>query len=66
MTEEITPEQIAQAREAAYAANHPASWIWNEEAVSWVPPVPAPTDGFPYLWEETTASWIPFPGYPRE
>lgn len=69
MIENTTPptaEEIAQARENAYNADHPASWTWNEEAVSWVAPVAPPTDGFPYLWDETTNGWIPFPGYPRD
>ena len=29
-----TAEEIAQARENAFNATHPASWTWNEEAVS--------------------------------
>lgn len=60
-----TPEQIAEARENAYNAQHYASWVWSEEAVSWVAPVNAPTDGLPYLWDENTTSWVPFPDYPR-
>lgn len=60
-----TPEQIAEARENAYNAEHPTSWVWNEEAVSWVAPVNAPNDGLPYLWDENTMSWVPFPDYPR-
>ena len=60
-----TPEQIAQAREHALNADRPASWIWNEELVSWAAPVAPPDDGFPYLWNEDTTSWVPFPDYPR-
>jgi hypothetical protein len=29
-----TPEQLAQARESALAAQHPDSWVWDEDAVS--------------------------------
>ena len=67
--QDITPptaEEIAEMRENAYNAGHPATWIWNEEAVSWVAPVDPPNDGFPYIWDETTNGWVPFPGYPRD
>lgn len=60
-----TAEQIAEARENAFNAQHPASWTWNEELVSWVAPVAVPNDGYPYLWDENTLSWVPFPDYPR-
>jgi len=60
-----TPEQIAEARENAVNADHPASWVWNEELISYISPVAPPDDGFPYLWNEDTTSWIPFPNYPR-
>jgi len=59
-----TPEQIAEARANALAASHPASWVWNEDAVSFVPPIPLPTDGLPKLWDEASQSFIPFPGFP--
>ena len=68
INENITPptaEQIAQAREAAYNSTHPVSWVWSEEAVSWIAPVAQPTDGLPYLWDESLNNWIPFPDYPR-
>jgi len=61
-----TAEEIAQARENAFNATHPASWTWNEEAVSYVAPVASPTDGYPYLWDEASTTWVPFPDYPRE
>ena len=59
-----TPEQIAQARANALSASHPASWVWDEAAVSFVPPIPLPTDGLPKLWDEDSQSFIPFPGFP--
>ena len=61
-----TAEEIAQARENAFNADRPASWVWNEEAVSYVAPIPIPTDGYPYLWNEANSTWTPFPGYPRD
>jgi hypothetical protein len=62
----LTQEEIAQARENSFNATHPTSWVWNENAISWVAPIEQPTDGFPYLWDETVGNWIPFPDYPRE
>ena len=61
-----TAEEIAQARENAFNADRPASWVWDEEAVSYVAPIPIPTDGYPYLWNEAKSTWTPFPGYPRD
>ena len=61
-----TAEEIHQARENAFNAERPASWTWDEAAVSYVPPVSVPSDGYPYLWDETTINWVPFPDYPRE
>lgn len=34
------------------------SWVWNEDAWSWDPPVQYPDDGNPYLWDEANTSWI--------
>jgi hypothetical protein len=59
-----TPEQIAIARENAYNALHPVSWVWSEEVASWVAPVAQPTNGLPYLWDEIIGNWVPFPDYP--
>jgi len=59
-----TPEQIAENRANALSANHPPSWVWDEAAVSFVPPVAWPTDGLPKLWDEASQSFIPFPGFP--
>lgn len=61
-----TAEELAQARENAVNAARPASWVWDEEAVSYVAPIPIPTDGYPYLWNEAKSTWTPFPGYPRD
>lgn len=60
-----TLEQIQEARDNAFNAEHPASWTWNEELVTYVAPVSPPSDGYPYLWDEASTSWLPFPGYPR-
>lgn len=34
------------------------SWVWDQEAGDWVPPVPEPTDG-EYYWEESLGQWTP-------
>jgi hypothetical protein len=60
-----TAEEVAQARQNALNATHPASWVWNEETASYVAPIASPTDGYPYLWDEATNNWTPFPDYPR-
>jgi hypothetical protein len=60
-----TAEEVAQARQNALNATHPASWVWNEETASYVAPVAVPTDGYPYLWDEAANNWTPFPNYPR-
>ena len=65
MNYELTAEEIASFREVALNATHPASWVWDETAMTWRAPVDPPSDGYPYLWDEETLSWVPFPDYPR-
>lgn len=42
-----------------------ASWVWSEEALGWVPPIPKPEEESPtgngYMWDEETVSWVPRP-----
>ena len=63
---ELTAEQIATITAAnkvlAQNATHPASWQWNEAAVSYLPPSNPPGDGLPYIWNEATTAWVAFPG----
>ena len=33
------------------------SWLLNEEACLWEPPVPYPDDGAEYYWDEEVHSW---------
>lgn len=35
------------------------SWVFDDEAWSWVAPVAYPEDGSEYLWNEETLSWDP-------
>jgi hypothetical protein len=36
------------------------SWVWNEEANDWLPPVEMPphVEGFYWAWSENTTSWL--------
>jgi hypothetical protein len=34
------------------------SWILNEDACTWEPPIPYPDDGNLYFWNEDTQSWL--------
>ena len=56
----LTPEEIADIREIAVNATHYASWVWNEEQLTYLPPDGYPTDGVGSLWDEETLSWVPF------
>lgn len=35
------------------------SWVWDEAAWSWTPPVPHPGDGR-YTWDEENIGWLPY------
>lgn len=61
-----TPEQFKARRDAAFNGTVTKGWVWNEEAVSYVPPFPPPDNIYPYLWNEETLQWDPFPDYPRD
>lgn len=36
------------------------SWVFNDVKMVWEPPIPAPTDGKPYIWDESIVSWKEF------
>jgi hypothetical protein len=67
---ELTPEETAELhaiqREAAFNGTITKGWVWNEEQISYVPPINPPDTIYPYIWNEDTESWDPFPGYPRD
>jgi hypothetical protein len=63
--EEIAAERAIQ-RENAFNGTITKGWVWNEEAISYVPPFAPPDNTYPYLWNEETESWDEFPGYPRD
>ena len=50
-------------REMQYNCTRPESWVWSEEQVSWIAPVPVPLDGLPYVWDEEVKNWVLFPNW---
>jgi len=36
------------------------SWVFNDVNMVWEPPIPAPTDGKPYIWDESIVNWKEF------
>ena len=57
---DLTAEEIAASRTNAVNATHSASWVWNEPAIKYIPPIAYPSDGLPYLWDEDTTGWVAF------
>ena len=55
-------EYLAALRTAAINATHHASWSWNEEAGTYLPPSNPPDDGQGYIWNEAGEAWVEFPG----
>jgi hypothetical protein len=57
MTEqEKTSKQNAV--KTAWAKNGFASWLFDEDTCSFVPPVPYPDDGQFYRWDEDALAWV--------
>jgi len=46
-----------QANDVFYAPQPFPSWVLNQTAWLWEPPVAYPADGQQYVWDETTAGW---------
>ena len=57
-----TAEEIAANRTLAVNATHPASWQWNESAVSYLPPSNPPDKNQPYMWDEGREAWVAYSG----
>ena len=49
-------------RTNAVNATRPASWVWNEELVSYVAPSNPPDSNRPYMWNESTRQWDAYSG----
>lgn len=57
--EVLTETEYNQRRRDEFYARQPyASWVFDESAFAWNPPVPHPQDGARYLWDESTNSWV--------
>lgn len=53
-----TEEEYKALKTAEHQARKPfASWVGNEETMTWNPPIPHPSDGQNYYWDEPTTSW---------
>ena len=60
---QMTEQEKAAKQEAVkseWAIKGHASWSFNDELCTFLPPVPYPTDGKLYNWDEATTSWIEF------
>lgn len=54
-----TEAEFQTLKSAEHQARKPfSSWIGNEAAMTWEPPVPYPQDNKQYYWDEPTTSWI--------
>ena len=58
----LTSEDWAIVRTASMNTTHHASWIWNEDALTYLPPSNPPDDGNPYMWNEATKAWVAYSG----
>ena len=59
--EQMTIEEIfakQQAVKDAWASNGFASWVFDETACTFMPPVPFPNDGKVYRWNEEQQNWV--------
>ena len=59
---EATAEETAAYRVLARNATHPASWVWNESAVSYLPPSNPPDKNRSYMWDEGREAWVVYSG----
>ena len=57
-----TAEETAAYRVLARNATHHASWVWNESAVSYVPPSNPPDKNQSYMWDEGREAWVVYSG----
>ena len=57
----FSAEEKAQAIQELEENKPFASWSVNTETGEFVPPVPSPLDGNPYMWDEDTQLWVTIP-----
>ena len=58
MTDEEKIEKQNQAKNKWVEDGGFASWTFNEETCSFVPPTSRPDDGNTYFWDEESLSWV--------
>lgn len=64
--EVLTEQEYFQRKQAEFQARKPyPSWLWDESAGEWVPPIPRPFDALVnggtvrYRWDEEAIGWVP-------
>jgi hypothetical protein len=64
--EVLSEEEYNTRKIAEFEARKPhPSWVWDNNTLSWVAPIPRPNDAIinggtvAYKWDEKTVSWIP-------
>lgn len=45
-------------RAEKYKVPHRETWVFDEEKLCWVPPLPCPSDGADYQWDEEHQAWV--------
>lgn len=58
MTNEEKTEKQNEIKEQWTQNGGFASWTFDEETCSFVPPIPYPDDGLFYIWNEESLSWV--------
>lgn len=57
--EEISESVYKEAyRRSRYNVPHREGWVFDENNMVWVPPVPYPEDGLTYEWNEENLTWV--------
>lgn len=47
-------------RDVFLERNFYASWTFDEESLTYIPPIPKPVDGKDYVWNEKQQTWIEY------
>lgn len=59
MTEEEKLQLQNETKQTWINTGGPASWVFDEQTCSFLPPIEYPNDGKKYRWDEVTTSWVP-------
>lgn len=55
LTEQVYKDAF---RAEKYKVLHRETWVFDEEKLCWVPPLPYPIDGADYEWNEEHQAWV--------